>query len=118
MARATERTADARNASFLIVVAPFRNLSPKLDLRTSFTSKIRKPQGRRTAKVSRIILRAVITPPVISPVPGSSTSFEYAKGAPIVRFGKVFICKQLDIERGFDVSGFNTELGPFNSTGE
>jgi hypothetical protein len=98
---ATERTADARNASFLIVIAPFKNLSPRLDLRTDLASKITKPQGRRTAKVSKIILRAVITPPVISPIHGSSTHFEYAKGAPILLSSKVFICKQLDIKRGF-----------------
>ncbi len=60
---ATARTAKTRNASFLTVVVPFRNLSPRLDLRTDLVSKIRNPQGRRNAKVSRIILRAVIAPP-------------------------------------------------------
>src|SRR5207245_5819094 len=66
---ANERT-EARNASFLITVAPFRNLSPRLVLRTDLVSKITKSQGRRNAKVTRIILRAVITPPGTFLVPG------------------------------------------------
>src|SRR5258708_9408199 len=43
---ATERTAYARNASFLIVVAPFRKLSPRLYLRTDLVRQITKPPGR------------------------------------------------------------------------
>jgi hypothetical protein len=51
MSTATERTIDARNASFLILVAPFKNLSPKLDLRTDLVSRIKNPHGRRTARI-------------------------------------------------------------------
>src|ERR1700730_8607053 len=40
---ATERTAVETNASLLIGITPFGNLSPRLDLRTDFASKITKP---------------------------------------------------------------------------
>jgi hypothetical protein len=51
--------------------------------------------------VSRIILRAVIAPPAISSIPGSSPHLDYAKGTPILKFNKLFVWKQLDVERGF-----------------
>src|ERR1700730_2885905 len=70
---ATERTAEDRNASFLIGLVPFRNLSPRLDLRTDLVSKITIPHGRRHAKMTKIALRAVIRPPMMSPTPGPST---------------------------------------------
>jgi hypothetical protein len=51
--------------------------------------------------VRRIILRAVIAPPAISSIPGSSAHLDYAKGTPILKFSKLFVWKQLDVERGF-----------------
>src|SRR6202022_823949 len=83
---ATERTADTRNVSFPIVEAPFRTLSPKLDLRTHLIRKITKPHGRRNAKVSRKILRAVITPRAMSPMPCSTTQPSNAMRAPTDNF--------------------------------
>src|SRR6202022_5031650 len=58
-----ERTAEVRNASFVIAMALLSNLSPKLDLRTHLIRKITKPHGSRSAEANRIIFCAVISRP-------------------------------------------------------
>src|SRR5579859_197375 len=57
---AVKRTAEVRNASFLILVAPFKNLSPKLDRRMDLVSRIKNPPGKWIAKINRTLLRAAI----------------------------------------------------------
>src|SRR5215831_10900680 len=54
---ATAKSVAVREPNFFMALSPFRNLSPRCDLRTDLVSKIRSPQGRRMARRSRIVLR-------------------------------------------------------------
>jgi hypothetical protein len=81
--------------SLFIVLSPFRNLSPKLDLRTDLVSTITNPHGTRSAKISRIILRAAIEPPATFLVPGFRTYSDVAMGIPNLCLANRFIFNQL-----------------------